>query len=51
MHGYFIINATEILPYVKVSHEKNILFVKITTAMSHFWKIYHENGPLLENLP
>jgi hypothetical protein len=51
MHGYFIINATEILPCVKVSHENNIFFGKITMAMSHFWKIYHANDPLLENLP
>jgi hypothetical protein len=51
MHGYFIINATEILPYEKISHENNIFFCKITMQMSHFWKIYHANDPLLENLP
>jgi hypothetical protein len=50
MLGNFIINATEILPYVNIFHENNI-FGKITTQMSHFWKINHENDPLLENLP
>jgi hypothetical protein len=51
MNGYFIINATEILPYVKISHENKFFFGKITMQMSHFWKIYHANDPLLENLP
>jgi hypothetical protein len=51
MHGYFITNATEILQYVKVSHENNIFFGKFPMTMSHFWKIYHANDPLLENLP
>jgi hypothetical protein len=37
----FIINATEILPHVKISHENNIFF----------WKNYHANTPFLENLP
>jgi hypothetical protein len=46
--GIFIINATEILPYVKISHENYILFGKITMQMSHFWKIYRANDPILE---
>jgi hypothetical protein len=59
--GIFIINATEILPYVKISHETNIfllklpckyaIFGKFTMQITHSWKIYHENKEFLENLP
>jgi hypothetical protein len=59
--GIFIINATEILPYLKISHENNIFLVKVpcklaifgkfTMQITHFWKIYHENKEVLENLP
>jgi hypothetical protein len=43
--GIFIINDTEILPYVKISHENKIFLVKLPC------KIYHANDPFLENLP
>jgi hypothetical protein len=61
MRGYYIINATEILPYVKISHENNIFLVKLpcklaifgkfTIQMIHYWKIYQETKKFLENLP
>jgi hypothetical protein len=61
MHGYFVINATEILPYVKIPHENNIFWYnynanepfleKFTMQMIHYWKIYHETKTFLENLP
>jgi hypothetical protein len=59
--GIFIINPMEILPYLKISHENNIFWVKVpckcaifgkfTMQITHFWKIYHENNEFLENLP
>jgi hypothetical protein len=59
--GIFIINATEILQKVKISHENNIFLVKLsckfaifgkfTMQMTYFWKIYHGNKEFLENLP
>jgi hypothetical protein len=48
--GSFIINTTETLPYLKISHETNF-FGKSTMQISHFWKIYHAKYPFLENLP
>jgi hypothetical protein len=49
--GIFIINATEILPYLKISHENHIFLVKVPCKLVIFGKMYHANYQFLENLP